>query len=550
MKNHTEHSSNSQFDNCLYILYGSRTGNSFSAAQVASKYANHLGIKTQLLDMRTMDLTLTGKIKYLLIAVSTHGEGDPPAVAQKFYNYLHHTFTSSLQELKFSVLALGDSSYKDYCKTGKDFDKRLKNLNAQCISPLMECDVDFENNAKLWIETSINKFADLLSPSKKEQTKPFSFNFHSNSTDDNSLQVTVKEKHLLSHENSHDQTYHFSLSHENSHLEYKPGDSIGIPCYNSRLFVDRLLKKLDYDGTYPIREKEQIRLLKQVLTEDYELSLLTPVVVNKYAALVQNTKLNQIVQNQTELNSYCQNHDTLDLVTDFSGKLSIEEFLSVLRKLKPRLYSVASSSLKYPNEVHLTLKSMNYSLNNREHIGVTSSFLSHRIEKNETLSIYIEDNESFRLPENTNQPIIMVGNGTGIASFRAFLQEREQLGAKGDNWLLFGEKNAKFNFLYKDEITEFVNKGVLTRLDTAFSRDQKEKIYVQDKIKEYGRDIYKWLIDRNATIYLCGSKRTMAKGVRKAMQDVFCSEGNLSKKEALDLIAQMKERKQWQEDVY
>jgi len=538
------------FNKCLHIIYGSRTGNSKSAAQLAEKYANHLGLDTCLLDMKTMNVSIMANIKNLLLVVSTHGEGDPPAVAQKFYNYLHHTHKASLNKLKFSVLALGDSSYKDYCKTGKDFEKQLKELGAQSIFPLVECDVDYEKNAKEWIEMAVNTFSNLLRPTKKAQDKLFSFNFHSNSTDEDTFQVIVKDKYLLTHPDSDKKTFHISLSSENLKLSYLPGDSIGIPCHNSRFLVDKLLKQLKYDGTYSIGEKGRIRLLKQVLIEDLELTLITPLVIKKYAELIKNDKLEQLISNQTELEQYCERHDILDLVTDFPSQLNHEQFLSILRPLKPRLYSVASSCLKYPNEVHLTLRLMKYSLHKRQYIGVSSSFLSDRIDSGESMPIYLEENISFRLPENKDTPIIMIGNGTGIAPYRAFLQERDHCQAKGDNWLIFGERSFKSNYLYKEEILDFKERGILTRLDTAFSQDQKDKIYVQDKIIEYGHDIYDWLINRKAVIYLCGSKRTMAKGVRESLLGIFCKEGQLSIQEANDLINELKMKKQWQEDVY
>ncbi len=534
----------------LSIIYGSRTGNSKSIAEVAERYANHLGLKTRLLDMKTMNPEVIGEINNLLLIVSTHGEGDPPAVALNFYNYLHQKHNSSLAQLNFSVLALGDSSYKDYCKTGKDFAERFKELQANCTYDLVECDVDFEETARQWIIDAVDVFKNRLNGHFKPEKQDFSFDFHSTDDESGTFQVVVKEKRNLCSEDSTKKTLHLALSLGETKKEYKAGDSVAIKCTNSRFFVDRLLKQLQFDGTHTIWKDDTPRFLKQVLLEDYELSLLTPVVLNKYAEFSDKDDIKQLFGGDDKVKSYCANHDLLDLVTEYPGNISPEDFLTVLRKLKPRLYSVASSSVAYPGEVHITLGVMEYDLDDRPHIGVTSSFLQDRIEVGDRISIYIENNDSFRLPENPKAPTIMISNGTGIAAYRAFLQERKALSAKGKNWLFFGERHSEKDFLYKDEILGYVEDGTITKLNTAFSRDQEEKIYVQHKLLENASDIYDWIANKKAVVYICGNKRTMAVGVRQALLDILCKEGNMSKEEAQGYIKTMKAEKRWQEDVY
>ncbi len=537
-------------NNTLHLIYGSRTGNSKSIAEVANWYAIHLGIKTQLLDMKTMDPNVIKEIQNLLLIVSTHGEGDPPAVALKFYNYLHSEFNESLEKLNFSILALGDSSYKDYCKTGKDFEKRLKELKSKCVFDLVECDVDFEEIARKWILDAVGLFKTQMKVSSSESKKDFSFDFHASGKDSGAFQVIVKEKRQLCAADSLKKTLHLVLSFGDTSRDYLPGDSVAIKCTNSRFLVDRLIKQLHFDGTHSIMDNENDRFLKQILVEDYELSLLTPVVLNKYEAFSKSKTYSKMLDNSQQIKDYCANHDILDLVTDFPCEIQPEELLSVLRKLKPRLYSVASSSKAYPYEVHITLGLMEYNLNERPHIGVTSSFLSERIEVGERVSIYIENNDSFRLPKDHNTPVIMIANGTGIAAFRAFLQEREALNAQGENWLFFGERHSDKEFLYKDEILEYVNKGLLTHLNTAFSRDQEKKVYVQHKLTEKANEVFDWIHHKKAVVYICGNKRTMAADVRKSLHNILCSKGKLSEQEAQSYIKQMKFEKRWQEDVY
>lgn len=535
----------------LHIIYGSRTGNSKSIAEMTRRYAEKAGLKVCLLEMKNMDFQIIEKIKHLLLVVSTHGEGDPPAVALDFYEYLHDEKRSPLEGLSFAVLALGDSSYKDYCKTGKDFRARLQELGAREQFDLQECDVDFEDTASKWIEMVVPGFYKEIKGDKMEILASFPFDFYTDVSNMNgAFQAEVVEKKNLCSNESTKKTLHIALSLGDRPKEYIPGDSVAVKCSNSRMFVDQLLAELNFDGTYNIRNNGSIDLLKQVLIRDYELSLITPVVLKKYAEKCNNDKLNELVNDPQRMNQYCNQYDVLDMVKDFPSELNPEELLSVLRKLKPRLYSVASSAKVHPKEVHLTLGVMTYELKERRRIGITSSYLSDRTEVGEKVSIYLEENDRFRLPSDESVPIIMVGSGTGIAAFRSFLQERKSTNSGGENWLIFGERNSGTDFLYKEELQEYVHSGVLNRLDTAFSRDQKQKIYVQDKIREESSELYDWIHRKKAIVYICGNKRTMAVGVRDALAEVIRTEGNMNNGEVEVYIAKMKSERRWQEDVY
>ncbi|MCB0806697.1 MAG: flavodoxin domain-containing protein [Bacteroidales bacterium] len=535
----------------LFILYGSRTGNSKAIAQLAHDYAQHLGIKSECLNMQTLDTKRLNDMQNLLVAVSTHGEGDPPAPVEDFYRYIHSDDAPAMNHTNFALVALGDSSYKHFCKTGKDIEKRLIDLGASEMTDLVECDIDFEEKAKQWVKDVVGRIAAEQSIQPLAQNKSdFVFELKLDDQDKyNAFNATILEKQLLSTKDSSKRTYHLSLSLKNSGIAFKPGDSFGVYCTNSKLYVDRIIRKLNFDPTFPIRAKNGKRLLKEALVREYELTIITPVVVKKYADIVQNKKLNDLVTDKPRLDEYVQTRDILDLITDFPARITPEQFLSILRKLAPRLYSVASSDKLTTDTVDLTVGIIEYDAYDRFHIGVGSSFFAGRIEQGEKIPVFLEPNEKFRLPENSDTPVIMIATGTGIAPFRAFLQDREESKVKGHNWLFFGDRKSDSDFLYKGDLQKFLNNGTLSRLDAAFSRDTDQKVYITNKMQDASSEIYRW-INIGAHIYVCGNKRTMAKSVRKTLKQIISNEGRMSGEQASALFEEMKVNRQYQEDVY
>jgi sulfite reductase (NADPH) flavoprotein alpha-component len=535
----------------LSVIYGSRTGNSKAAATLAHEYADYLGMETELLDMKTFRFETLKRMKNILIAVSTHGEGDPPAVVEDFYRFVHSSEAPSMEGVNFCVLALGDSSYRDFCKTGWDFRNRMLELGAREISPLVECDIDYEENAKRWVVESVSAFEKVLPKTKKRKKKEFAFELNKRELEQgNAFYAKVLEKRLLTSEGFQKRTLHFSLSMENFGTKFYPGDSFGVYTANSRFLVDKLLKKLRFDGTHSVGREESSKLLKETLLNDYEITLVTPVVLKRYAEIAANQDLNRLLSDEKKVNAFCENHDVLDLVTLFPGAYTPESFLSCLRKLSPRFYSVASSTLVFPNELHLTVGVIEYELKRRRHKGVCSAFLNERTEVGDFIPVFYEPNETFRLPEDNSIPVIMIATGTGIAPFRAFLQEREQKGASGKNWLIFGDRYSGSDFLYGDEMNYYQKSGVLTQMELAFSRDQDEKIYVQHKMQEKSREFFDWIDSRGALVYLCGNKRTMGKDVKNALKKIISLEGNLSVEKAEAYLQRMVKNKQLRSDLY
>lgn len=516
-------------DSILHVIYGSRTGNSKAAATLAWEYAKYLGLDCRLHDMKTFMHDKIGEVKNLLIAVSTHGDGDPPAVVEDFYNFMHSSQVPFMKGVKFSVLALGDSSYKDFCKTGKDFRERLLDLGANEVSPLVECDIDYEENAKDWVADAVLAFEKILPKKEKQQKKGFAFEINKRELDEeNAFYATVTDKRLLTAPEYERKIWHFSLSVKGFGTDFYPGDSFGVYTTNSRLFVDKFLRKLRFDGTHSVKVDGKTKLLKEALVNDFEITVVTPLVVKKYAEIANNNELNELVASENKLNEFCANHDVLDLLSQFPGDVSPAGLISVLRKLTPRLYSVASSPLVYPDELHLTAGVVEYNLNSRDHKGVCSVYLDERVEIGDVVPLFREPNEKFRLPEDDNVPVIMIAAGTGIAPFRGFLQEREHKGAKGKNWLIFGGRHAKSDFLYGDELNYFHQSGLLTKMDLAFSRDQSEKKYVQHALLGNSSDFFNWIDKENAVVYLCGNKRTMGEDVKKTIKKIIAGEGGFS----------------------
>lgn len=533
----------------LYVIHGSRSGNSKSAAILAYEYANFLGLKSELIDMQKFDLANLPYIKNVLITVSTHGEGDPPIAAENLLRYISNGNAPSMKDTKFSVLALGDSSYRHFCKTGHDFKEKLQNLGAKEIHDLMECDIDFEENAKQWIEDSVKSFKTILPLSKTKKKSKFVFELiGAEDGNENTYKAKVLEKRILNSESKLHKTMHISLSLKNSGIKYQAGDTIGIYSSNSKRVVDKLIKLLDFDATHVIESKQKKKMLKQALVMDYELTLLTPLVIKKYAEFGSNSQLNKLLANNKWLDDYCESKDIIDLVQDFPIPLTVNELISILRKLPSRLYSVSSSQKQYPEEVHLMVRLIDFVEGERRHEGVCSSFLSTRIEDGESIGIYLEENEKFRLPEDET-PLIMIGAGTGLAPYRAFLQERDHRKAKGKMWLFFGERHQSSDFYYQQELEQFLKNGLLTKLHTAFSRDHKQKLYISQLMLENSAEFFEW-IKNGAVIYLCGNKRKLAKDVRTSILQIIQKEGCLSKTEASKYFKQMKANKTFMEDVY
>ena len=531
------------------ILYGSQTGNAQGVAVKAGKTLEGHGFQVVLSSMSDFKPNNLKKIQNLLIVASTHGEGEPPDNAIGFHEFLHGKRAPKLDDLSFSVLSLGDSSYEFFCQTGKDFDKRLEELGGKRIYSRVDCDLDYDEQVAEWIEGVLNGLSDVgqgESNASQVQEKEVQI-VESTYSRNHPFKAEVLENLNLNGRGSNKETRHLELSLEGSGLTYEPGDALGIYPENDPELVESLIQKMGWNSeeNVTVNNKGDILPLKEALSSYFEITNLTKNLLEKAAQASSIEELQQLLlpENANQLKDYLNGRDLLDLVSDYGPwNLSVQEFVSILRKMPARLYSIASSISANPDEVHLTIGALRYDAHGRERKGVCSILCADRIEPGDTLPVYIQHNQNFKLPNNPDTPIIMVGPGTGIAPFRSFIQEREELGVEGKSWLFFGDQHFVTDFLYQTEWQKWLKDGVLTKLDVAFSRDNEEKVYVQHRMLEHSQELYEWL-QEGAVVYICGDEKNMAKDVHNTLIAIIEKEGKMSREKAEEYLAEMKQAK-------
>ncbi|WP_040950869.1 assimilatory sulfite reductase (NADPH) flavoprotein subunit [Gorillibacterium massiliense] len=541
------------------ILFGSQTGNSQGLAKKLAKKLEEQGVQVTLSAMSDFKTGNLKKVNNLFLIVSTHGEGDPPDNALAFHEFLHGKRAPQLPELHYSVLALGDLSYEFFCQTGKDFDLRLEELGAKRLVPRTDCDVDFGEPAAAWITEvvgalngsaanaaaggaiNVSAVADAGSAGESEYSRSHPF------------RAEVLENSNLNGRGSDRETRHIELNLAGSNLVYEPGDSLGIFPENHPRLVDELIVAMGWAGDelVPAGKNGETRKLREALASYYEVTVLTKPLVEQAAKLAPGSKLGELLSlGQEKLREYLGSRDLLDLVEDYGLKgIAAVEFVSILRKIPPRLYSIASSPQAYPDEAHITVRAVRYEESGRDRYGVCSVQLAERAQIGDTMPMFIQQNPNFKLPANPDAPIIMIGPGTGVAPFRAFLGERQETGAAGKTWLFYGDQHFHTDFLYQVEWQRWLKEGLLTRMDVAFSRDTEEKVYVQHRMLSNGGELYKWL-QEGAYVYVCGDEKRMAHDVHNALLTILVQEGDLSFEEAADYILKLQQEKRYQRDVY
>lgn len=540
----------------ITVLYGTQTGNCQSLAEGFSKQLEERAydVKTSSMnDFKARDLK---KLTNLIIVVSTHGEGDPPDDTLQFHEFLKGKRAPKLDELNYSVLALGDSSYEFFCQTGKDFDERLEELGAKKLAARVDCDLDFDEPAADWFAEVVGKLEEQTGGSAAATgsgviTGAPAASAYSRT---NPFKAEVLENINLNGRGSNKENRHIEISLEGSGLSFEPGDSVGIYPQNDPILVDELIKELNWDAETPISVKkdEADWALRDTLLTHFEITVVTKPLLQKIAALTSNEEIKLLLEDEDDqkLRDYIYGRDLLDVIKDYSLQgIPADKLTSVLRKMPARLYSIASSYQANPDEVHLVIGTVRYEAHERERAGVCSVQVAERIEPGDELPIYIQKNNNFRLPENPETPIIMVGPGTGIAPFRSFMEERDETGANGDSWLFFGDQHFVTDFLYQVEWQRWLEDGVLTKLDVAFSRDSDEKVYVQHRMKESSKELYEWL-ERGAILYICGDEEHMAHDVHQTLLEIIEQEGNKTPEEAAAYIAELQSDKRYQRDVY
>ncbi|MBU8709770.1 assimilatory sulfite reductase (NADPH) flavoprotein subunit [Bacillus subtilis] len=536
------------------VLYGSQTGNAQGLAENAGKQLEQSGFQVTVSSMSDFKPNQLKKVTNLLIVVSTHGEGEPPDNALSFHEFLHGRRAPKLEDLRFSVLALGDSSYEFFCQTGKEFDQRLEELGGKRISPRVDCDLDYDEPAAEWLEGVLKGLNEAGGGSAAPAPAAASQIGESSYSRTNPFRAEVLENLNLNGRGSNKETRHVELSLEGSGLTYEPGDSLGVYPENDPELVELLLKEMNWDPEEIVTLNKQgdVRPLKEALISHYEITVLTKPLLEQAAQLTGNDELRELLApgNEENVKAYIEGRDLLDLVRDYGPfSVSAQEFVSILRKMPARLYSIASSLSANPDEVHLTIGAVRYDAHGRERKGVCSILCAERLQPGDTLPVYVQHNQNFKLPKDPETPIIMVGPGTGVAPFRSFMQEREETGAEGKAWMFFGDQHFVTDFLYQTEWQNWLKDGVLTKMDVAFSRDTEEKVYVQHRMLEHSAELFEWL-QEGAAVYICGDEKHMAHDVHHTLLEIIEKEGNMSREEAEAYLADMQQQKRYQRDVY
>ncbi|MDW4411364.1 assimilatory sulfite reductase (NADPH) flavoprotein subunit [Staphylococcus saprophyticus] len=551
LNNESESQTNN--DRHITVVYGSETGNAQSLAEIfADRLVEH-NYTVKLTAMDEIKQKEFKKVEDLFVITATHGEGDPPDNALTFHEFIHSRKAPKLENVRFSVLALGDESYEYFCQTGKDFDAKLLELGAERLTDRQDCDLDFDDLAEKWM----NKNIEILNQSTGHgstvtSTETVQSAKEKRYSKSNPYQAEVLENINLNGRGSNKEVRHVELLLDNYGESFEPGDCVVVLPQNEPEIVTLLIETLgwDKDIEIPINDDGDTLPLEKALTEHFEITKLTKPLLQKAAELFGNTELLSQIDNAEWIQQYVDGRDVIDLLIEFpTSELKPETFYKLLRKLPAREYSIASSYEATPDEVHITVGAVRYEAHERTRKGVCSVQLAERIQPGDTLPIYLKKNPNFKFPFDEETPVIMIGPGTGVAPFRSYMQEREELGLSGNTWLFFGEQYFTTDFLYQTEWQAWLKDETLAKLDLAFSRDTEEKIYVQHRIAQQSELFYQWLQD-GAAIYVCGDEKHMAKDVHDTIRSVIEQEGDMSEADAEAYLTQMKQEKRYQRDVY
>jgi len=534
----------------LTVLYGSQTGNGEVLAAALAARAGGLGFATDLHSLADYRHSNLKRESIAVFVISTHGEGDPPDDAELFHEFLLSERAPRLPELGYAVLALGDSSYVNFCQTGRELDARLEELGARRLLPIVECDLEFEEVAAAWSDGVVAGLPEWLDvtpavPRLRAVETPMRYG------KDNPFRATVLANQRITGRDSTRDVRHIELSLEGSGLRYEPGDALAVIAANPPQLVVQLLEYLDANANDELLLGDEKVALGDALTHRLEITAPNVGFVRAWFGVCKAAELGALLDNgrQVELGELLDTHQVIDIMRRFPADVDAARFAAMLRKLSPRSYSIASSPRANPDEVHLTVATVHYEAFGSEHWGAASTHVANRVEQGATLAVYVEPNTRFRLPPDDATDIIMIGPGTGIAPFRAFVEERAERGASGRNWLFFGDRNFSSDFLYQIEWQKHLAQGKLQRLDVAFSRDQEHKIYVQDRIREHAEEVYEWL-QNGAVIYVCGDAKRMAGDVDAALVDVIAAGAGVDRAAAEQRIRELRRDGRYRRDVY
>jgi sulfite reductase (NADPH) flavoprotein alpha-component len=534
----------------LTILVASETGNGMGLAKALAEAAQRTGLAPRIVDMADYKPRALKDEQDVLVVTATHGEGDPPRPGVGFFEFVEGRRAPQLPQMRYAVLALGDSTYERYCEAGKRIDRRLEELGAVRLQARVDCDVDFEEPANAWIASVLAKLSPAASPQptptrQSASAQPAPFDKHT------PFPAPILDNIVLTGRGSSKETRHIELSLAGSGLTFEPGDALGLLPRNDAALVESMLGELSLSADAALIVKQQSTTLGAALSSFYEIATATPRFIDHWATLSGATALEKLRgdEGQEARTAFLRGHHVIDIVRRFPvAGVDARTLVAGLRPLQPRLYSIASSLAAMPEEAHLTVSTVRYELNGEARAGIASGYLADHGAPDTTLPVYIQSNPHFRLADDET-PMLMIGAGTGVAPYRAFLQEREARGARGKSWLVFGDRNFRSDFLYQTEWQEFLKNGVLSRMNVAFSRDGATKTYVQDRLREQAKDVYAWLED-GARIYVCGDAARLAPDVRAGLAAIVQQERVCDADAADDYLRALERDRRYQTDVY
>ncbi|MBS1690646.1 MAG: sulfite reductase flavoprotein subunit alpha [Actinobacteria bacterium] len=528
----------------LSILYGTQTGNAEGVANDAAAAAKTQGFDVKVSGLDEIELEEFAGLKYVLIVTSTYGEGEMPDNAELFWDALSSSVAPRMEGVSYGVLALGDTSYDGFCQAGKLFDTRLEQLGATRVLQRVDCDVDYETQAAEWIQGALLALVPTSGASGLPSTPPPSAVARSGWTRKNPFAAALVTNRLLSGAGSDKEIRHYEFALADSGIEYEAGDALAVIPENDPALVEAIAAHFRVSADTHVDGVP----LGELLGHRYEISAPSKDLLGEVESRAENEEFSHVLRGGVKetLDRWLYGKDILDILQIAGDDLSLEEFVGLLKPLAHRAYSISSSPLAHPDRIHVTVASVRYLGAGRERGGVCSTYLADRCG---TAKVFLQPNKSFRVPSDDTVPMIMVGPGTGVAPFRAFLQERERRGAGGRNWLFFGDQHRAHDFIYADELSGWQSSGVLHRLELAFSRDQREKVYVQTRMLEHGKELFGWL-EEGGHFYVCGDASRMAKDVDKALHDVVAEHGGLDADAATEYVNTLKREKRYVRDVY
>ncbi|MGP3593417.1 NADPH-dependent assimilatory sulfite reductase flavoprotein subunit [Vagococcus sp. WN89Y] len=538
----------------ITLLSASQTGNARRVAEALRDDLLAAKLNVTLVNAGDYKFKQIAQEKLLLVVASTQGEGDAPEEAVALHKFLFSKKAPKLTGTAFAVFGLGDNSYEFFCQVGKDFDSKLAELGAERLLDRVDADVEYQPAAAEWRARVVELLKSRVpaeSPAQAAQTATGTVNeiFSSPYSKEAPLSATLSVNQKITGRNSEKDVRHIEIDLGDSGLRYQPGDALGVWYQNAPELVKELVELLWLKGDEPVTVDGKQLSLSQALEWHFELTVNTANIVENYATLTRSESLLLLVGDKAQLQHYAATTPIVDMVRFSPAQLDAQALVDLLRPLTPRLYSIASAQAEVESEVHITVGVVRYEIEGRARAGGASSFLADRVEEDGEVRVFIEHNDNFRLPVNPQTSVIMIGPGTGIAPFRAFMQQRAADEAPGKNWLFFGNPHFTEDFLYQVEWQRYVKEGVLNRIDLAWSRDQQEKIYVQDKLRQQGAELWRWIND-GAHIYVCGDANRMAKDVEQALLDVIAEFGGMDTEAADEFLSELRIERRYQRDVY